>query len=661
MLHDETPSRLVRSRSARHHARMTPRAVSWLFAPLLCAPLAFAQLPGHPPFTVVKDVRLSDAKDAPRKTLFLRDGRIESIVDASTNVPAGARLVDGKGALALPGFIDAYSFAGCATPQPNAERDVAPEPGLDVLTDMRDANRKGIQPAMRAADVLKADADAEKRYRESGFGAWLASPRGQLLSGASALVTTRAAAPRDRIRSPLVFDHGGFDASGPGYPGTLMGSMAQLRQFFLDARWVEALEKRASDGRVGRRAPYDVDLVAIRPLLGKQRRLLCEAESANAIDRWLDLADEFGFEIAISGGLEAWRRADVLAQRKVPVIVTLQWGEEVEDPHAKDKEKKPDAAPKSEAERKDAPREAAQTETKEGTKPQSEAKPAGGETKPAADSKPASADDAQRWIYEEPLRVREEKRRLWEEKRDSAIKLQSAGVVVAFGAAKDGPKDLLDKVRTLVEKGLPKDAAERALTSGAAELLGVGRALGKLEPGCDATLALWDKHPLTEKGARVAWMIVDGFADEFERDTTKLEGKPDDGVDATGVWTLTFDDSNVKPVSGELTMAPDGAVKGTFRFKSPQNDTESEGTFEGQVAGKKLRVEGRVKFGNFEPEVIIEGELDGAAMKGSVTFKRRNGERVNTFRAEKKPKQVREVREEHAHTHPHAHEEGGVQ
>ncbi len=87
-----------------------------------------------------------------------------------------------------------------------------------------------------------------------------------------------------------------------------------------------------------------------------------------------------------------------------------------------------------------------------------------------------------------------------------------------------------------------------------------------------------------------------------------------------------------------LTMAPDGSVKGTFRFKSPMNDTESEGNFEGQVAGKKLRVEGRVKMGNFEPEFVIEGEIEGATMKGSVTIKRRNGERVNSFKAERKPK-----------------------
>jgi imidazolonepropionase-like amidohydrolase len=571
-------------------------------------------------------------------------------------VPAGARRIDGKGALALPGFIDAYSFAGCANPAPEAVRDLAPKTNVDVLTDMRDANRKGVLPSFRAADSFQSDAETDERYRQSGFGAWLAAPHGQLLSGTSALVTSREAAPRERIHAAIVFDHAGFDATGPGYPGTLMGSMAQLRQLFLDARWVQDLERRAAEGRPGRRPPHDVDLVAIRPVLEKERKLLCEAESANAIDRWLGLSDELGLDVAISGGVEAWRRAPTLAKRGVPVILTLQWGEEADDPHAKDKAKKDEPPKKTETGEKDETKEA---ETKQPEKQDPKAPPATGESASQEKQPEPSADDEKRWIYEEPLRVREEKRRLWEEKRDSALRLHEAGVAFAFGSAKDAPKDLLDKLRKLVEQGLPKDVALRALTSGAAELLGVGRTLGKLEPGRDATLALWDKDPLVEKGAHVIWMVVDGFAEEFEVDTKKLEGKPAEGIDATGAWTLTFDDAAVKPATGELTMQPDGAVEGTFRFTSQVSGTESEGKFEGQVAGTKLRVEGRVKQGNFEPEVVIEGEIDGAAMKGSVTWKRRSGERVNTFRAERKPKSARvdegAERDGHDAHEPHDH------
>ena len=68
--------------------------------------------------------------------------------------------------------------------------------------------------------------------------------------------------------------------------------------------------------------------------------------------------------------------------------------------------------------------------------------------------------------------MREEKRRLWEEGRDCAIKLQQAGVPFTFGSANSGAAELLKKVRTLVEKGLPSDAAIAALTTNAAKWLG---------------------------------------------------------------------------------------------------------------------------------------------------------------------------------------------
>src|SRR5262245_13410581 len=207
---------------------------------LAAAPLARAQDVAPP--CVVRNVRLAEAADAPRKALVLRHGRIEAVLDDGAELPKGARLVDGHGALAVPAFVDAYSFAGCTTPQPQAQRDVPPKTSSDVLVDMRDANRKGIEPEFAAAEAFKSEAELDKKYRASGFGAWLSAPHGEYLSGTSALVVSRDGAARDRVRLAGVFQHAAFEATGPGYPATLMGAQAQLRQFLLDARWVQELE-----------------------------------------------------------------------------------------------------------------------------------------------------------------------------------------------------------------------------------------------------------------------------------------------------------------------------------------------------------------------------------------------------------------------------------
>ncbi|MBK7878431.1 MAG: hypothetical protein IPJ77_22475 [Planctomycetes bacterium] len=674
-----------------------------------------AQAPSRPELHVVRNVRLSDAKDAPKSMLVLRDGRIESLQAEGGEVPAGARVVDANGALAVPAFLDAYSFAGFQMPKPNPARDLPPPTNADVLVDMRDANRKGILATFRAADALELDLEADKRYRESGFGAWLAAPHGELLSGTSALMTSRHAAVRDRVRKPFVFAHGGFDCTGPGYPGTLMGSIAQLRQFLLDARWVRELDARASAGKPGRRPPYDAELAAATALLDRKSMLVCEAETASDIERWVKLADEFGLSIAISGGREAWRRAELLAARKIPVVLTLQWGEEVEDPHAKkdkpakegkkpgDDAKEPKSAdtvkagaiaastpgsdpaasslsagtPEVKPAVSSAPAKAPETKLAEGAAPAgaSEAKPVAvvapagtQDSKPASETAPAGAkpapsktgdeaDETKRWIYDEPLRVKEEKRRLWVEKRDCALRLHEASVVFVFGSGKDSPKDLLGRVRTLVENGLPRDVAQRALTTSVSELCGVGASLGRIERGADASFGLWSEHPLSNKEARLAWLFVEGVSYEFELDSNELKGKPDEGVDLSGRWTLTFDDANVKPAAATLEMARDGATKGVLRFKSPFDDSDLQGDVQGRVAGRKVRLTGRVKVGTFESEVTIEGELEGASLEGNTTWKWSGGETTSTFKAARAPEKLHEEGDGLEDFDDHAHHE----
>lgn len=675
-----------------------------LAAVVLASVPCAAQAPPRPQLYVVTDVRTSDATDAPHVSLVLRGGRIESVLEAGAGLPPGARTVDGKGQLAVPAFIDAFTQAGCVTPVPKSDRDQPPSTRSDVQIDMREANRKGLQPAFRAVDVLDLAKDKSKGYREAGFGTILSAPQGQLLSGTSVLACTRDAAARDAVITADVFAHAAFRAAGPGYPGTPMGYVAQLRQFFLDAQRQRELEKRFAAGRPGLRPPFDADLEAASPMLARERRIVCEAQTARAIERWIKLADQFGLDIAIAGGREAWKVADVLAARRIPVILTLDWGEEVKDPHEKEKA---EAKKKAEAEKKPKPPQAEkpaeepkppQEKPAEDTKPPSESKPAG-EPKPPQESKPAApptepaakpapetppaprgegqqepkpepsseakpqegekkegekkgekpddkkaeekkADDKKLWEYEEPLAVREEKRREWEEGRDCAIKLHAAGVTFAFGSAEASPADLAKRVRTLVESGLPADVALAGLTRTAAEIVGQGTHLGQLAPGFDATLALWTAPPLT-KDAKLAWLFVDGFPHEFEIDKKDgSEGKPDEGVNATGTWELTTQrrGGDTRKSTAVLTMAEGGDVTGTIETKNAAGETDPPVDCKGHVGGKLLTLRYTSNTGGRESEVVIKATLEGDTMSGESTVKGGFGEFTSLMSGTRKPK-----------------------
>lgn len=614
-------------------------ALALAYVPYAFAGQTAVQTQSGPQPYALRSVRLAGRSESALYTLVLRAGRIESITDVSAPPPVDARVVEGAGQLALPAFIDTYTHAGCLTPEPIADRDRAPKPVSDVWVDMRDANRKGIEPSFRAVDVLAIEAEAGNSYRGLGFGHLVAAPHGQLLSGTSMLATTRDAAPRDTIVVAELFVHAGFRCTGAGYPTTLMGSIAQLRQFFLDADHARALSERYAAGKPGRRPPYDAELSSFRAARDAGRRVVCEADTAGDIDRWLRLSKELGVDIAISGGRDAWRHAAELAARHIPVFLTLDWGEEVEDPHAKDKSKEQPAPAPPEAgqstgaaQKTDAP---PQDTAPEVTEPDSSA------AKPVVDDASAKSKEAaaaDEWRYTEPMRVREEKRRLWEESRDCAARLAQAGVPFAFGSGRSSPKDLFEQIRKLVEAGLPADVALQRLTAGAAELLGADRHIGRIDVGFDATLALWTANPLSTKDAKLAWLFVDGAPYEFDLQSKALEGKPGEGVDATGTWVLDFDTPESKPATAVLSMDKAGAVKGTIRYRSPVDDTDISGDFAGQVAGQKLQLEGRMKFGAFEAEVQVSAELEGETMTGESRWKWSGGEDARHFKGRRSPK-----------------------
>lgn len=551
-----------------------------------------AQAAPRPQPYCVREVTLDRAGER-KGTLILREGAIEAILDEAAPPPPGMRVIEGAGLICLPAFLDAYTRQGCTVPQPVKDQDLPPNEQADVGIDMRLANRKGIQPAFRAVEALAIPKEQSEAWRKSGFGAALVSPGGELLAGSSALASTREAAMRDLVLRDDVFVHGTFSANGPGYPSTLMGYFAQLRQFFLDSQRQIELQRRQTEGRPGPRAPFDASLAAGAELVSGRRTLLAEASSSNDIERWLRLGDEFELTVGVAGGLEAWRVAEVLARRETPVVLTLAWGKEVKDPRPKRKEKK------------------GQPEEPEGTA--SEVEPKGVEAR----STPAEGV----WEYEEPYAVRLEKRSKWEQGRDCALRLHEAGVRFAFGSAQEKPAELLEHVRALVEAGLPAEVAEAGLTSTAAELLGVADRLGRVAPGFDATFTLWRGDPLLDDKANPAWIFVDGFASEFPLEKKSGDG-PAEGVDASGTWTLEFvvdgEGQRVEEVTLVLEMEKDGTLSGTLEFENPLDHTRLEAEIKGEIAGVELELE--CTFGESKIEAKLSGKVDGDSLEGKGSF-----------------------------------------
>ena len=121
-----------------------------------------------------------------------------------------------------------------------------------------------------------------------------------------------------------------------------------------------------------------------------------------------------------------------------------------------------------------------------------------------------------------------------------AAKLSAAGVKLAFSSGKLKPDDFIANIRKAVENGLPKDAALRALTIDAAEILGVTRQVGSIETGKIANLTVVSGD-LFAKDSKIRHVFIDG--DEVDLKKPEPPGRRPEGM-GTRPGDLDTDDTD---------------------------------------------------------------------------------------------------------------------
>jgi len=216
---------------------------------------------------------------------------------------------------------------------------------------------------------------------------------------------------------------------------------------------------------------------------------------------------------------------------------------------------------------------------------------------------------------EEPLRVL----RFRDRAPSSPAALQKAGVKFAFYLEGAGsPKDALKNAKKAIDAGLAKDAAVRAFTLSAAEILGVGDRLGSIEAGKIANLVVADGDLFNEK-TKVKMTFVDG-----RRYVVYEPGRPTEPptIKLTGKWKLTVNaPQGPQEATADLTMAPDGALTGSVTGASGEI-MGSMGTVsisEGWVSGAKFSFTISITIEGSPVDVTFSGTLEGEQMKGTAS------------------------------------------
>jgi imidazolonepropionase-like amidohydrolase len=307
------------------------------FFPLTSGLLAQATFPengvvdprnGHYAFTnatIVKDV----ATTINNATLVIKDGKIISVTSAG-KVPAGAVEVDCKGKYIYPSFIDIYADYGTTLPTPQT---AGGGPGGFFGAQQFVSNAKGpygwnqaIKSEVDAYKIFAIDDNKAKPLREAGFGTVLSHMRDGIARGTGTVVTLAKSKENYVMLKEKASAHYSFSkgTSTQSYPGSMMGSIALLRQSFLDAQWYK--QRPVEEG-------VNLSLQAWNDNLG-----LPQIFDAN--DKWNCLradriGDEFGVHYILKGSGNEYQRIADMKASNAAFIITLNFpqAQDVEDPN----------------------------------------------------------------------------------------------------------------------------------------------------------------------------------------------------------------------------------------------------------------------------------------------------------------------------------------
>ncbi|MEJ5994057.1 amidohydrolase family protein [Pedobacter sp. Du54] len=256
--------------------------------------------------------------------LLVKDKTIQS-VGTGTAIPKGYVVIDLKGKYIYPSLIDAFTSYGI----PEAVR-AMPAGGFGNRQSVFTSNKKGaygwnesIRSETEVRNIFAIDTKKADDLRKAGFGSVNAISRDGIARGTSAAVTLNDGRENevmlnDQSAANYSFNRG---TSSNDYPSSLMGSIALLRQTYLDANWYK-----------NQKEEYNISL----DQFNKQQTLpqLFEADGWANILRADKVAKEFGKTYVIKSNGDEYQRIDAVKATGATLIIPINFPKafDVEDP-----------------------------------------------------------------------------------------------------------------------------------------------------------------------------------------------------------------------------------------------------------------------------------------------------------------------------------------
>lgn len=481
-------------------------------------------------------------------TIIIRDGKIEK-VGRYIQIPLDAYEIDMEGANIYAGFIDGWLEVK------QDEKLVSPD----------DHWNEKIRAEYRAKDDLKLKEKDLKALRSIGITAAHVVPEKGIFKGSSDLVVlnNKYISVAKDVTQVIEFKTGGW--ADRGYPNSLLGVIAVMRQTFLDAQWYRRSTSIIKDfPEENESLPLNPSLAALANFQANRLPMLFMTRQDHSALRALNIADEFNLNPWLLASGYEYRRLDDIAKQKPFIIFPLDFP-------AKPKVTDPYVA----------------------------------------------------------LQYSIEQLKHWDMAPDNIKKVYDAGLQFSLTSGPLKKKnDFRKNLQKIIDRGLPQDVALAALTTFPAEAMGVSKTLGKIQPGYMANLVVTDGDYF-DPNSRVISLWLGGEEYFISsRYKGNLTGKWSMSINKKK-YELEFSKPiQKKGVSNsKKTPFPGGKLGGTIIIGEEkikiQNLDIYESTFTFTIDGKLMELDGTVVFKGDIGKEIIEGSAYDASLNNlSFTAKR---------------------------------------
>jgi len=506
----------------------------------------------------------------PKTSLVIKDGLITNM-GASISAPYDAKIIDADSMYVYAAWIDAAGHTGISKAE-EGDRPKVKNPG-NPPNDVA-----GVTPQLLAADLIDYGDKSIKEMRSAGYGYAHVLPRGRMLPGSGALITTGEGGRDAMLLNPGTGMYSQLTSARGVFPNTVIGVMSKYRDLYKNAQHVAKYEAQYQKNPAGLTRPNaSKELAALAPVVNKQAPVFFRAEKVRDILKVLTLQKELGFDLVLTDTRQVHKVLPKVSS-STPLVLSLELPKEIKSKDDKDKK----------GEDKDDKKEG-----KEEAKKEKEV------------------------VETDPLKEAFDKRKMaaYEDYESQAAAVAKAGRKFAFSTISTKPKDASANIKRMIKRGLTADQALAALTTNAAALTGLSNVAGTVEKGKLGNILICDK-PYFEEKSKIKMMIVDGKVYEYEEKKKKSSGASSE--DISGTWSYTLEIPG-QETAGTMVIEKDGdsyAVK----LDSSDEPGDYEDAFDVVMDGSTLSFGMTVDNSGMTLNITSEMTFDGDEFSGTMSI-----------------------------------------